>query len=63
MSKNNLGIKFKKNIELLPSLSVKQNVELLENLAVEEGDSDIEILKAIVRTKGVFDLFLTIISK
>ena len=58
MSKYNLGLKFKESILRLSSLTSKQNLELLENLANEEGDKDIEILKAIVRTKNVLDLFL-----
>ena len=58
MSKYNLGLKFKESILRLSSLTSKQKLELLENLANEEGEKDIEILKAIVRTKNVFDLFL-----
>ena len=58
MNKYELGNEFKENIERLPSLSLKQKVELLENLANEAGDNDIEIVKAIVRTKSVFDLFI-----
>ena len=58
MSKYNLGLKFKESILRLSSLTSKQNLELLENLANEEGEKDIEILKAIVRTKNVLDLFL-----
>ena len=58
MSKYNLGLKFKESILRLSSLTSKQKLELLENLANEEGEKDIEILKAIVRTKNVLDLFL-----
>ena len=58
MSKYNLGLKFKESILRLSSLTSKQKLELLENLANEEGEKDIEILKAIVRTKKVLDLFL-----
>ena len=59
MNKYELGNEFKENIERLPSLSLKQKVELLENLANEAGDNDIEIVKAIVRTKSVFDSFFS----
>ena len=58
MNKYDLGNEFKENLERLPSLTLNQKVELLENLANEEGDNDIEIIKAIIRTKPVFDLFL-----
>ena len=58
MSKYNLGLKFKESVLRLSSLTSKQKLELLENLANEEGEKDIEILKAIVRTKNVLDLFL-----
>ena len=58
MNKYDLGNQFKENLERLPSLTLNQKVELLENLANEEGDNDIEIIKAIIRTKPVFDLFL-----
>ena len=58
MSKYNLGLKFKESILRLSSLTSKQKLELLENLANEEREKDIEILKAIVRTKNVLDLFL-----
>ena len=58
MSKYNLGLKFKESILRLSSLTSKQKLELLENLANEESEKDIEILKAIVRTKNVLDLFL-----
>ena len=58
MSKYNLGLKFKENVLRLSSLTIAQKLELLENLANEEGEKDIEILKVVVRTKNVFDLFL-----
>tara|TARA_Y100001968_G_scaffold172555_1_gene157938 strand:- start:614 stop:1591 length:978 start_codon:yes stop_codon:yes gene_type:complete len=58
MSKYNLGLKFKENVLRLSSLTIAQKLELLENLANEEGEEDIEILKVVVRTKNVFDLFL-----
>ncbi len=58
MSKYNLGLKFKENVLRLSSLTIEQKLELLENLANEEGEKDIEILKVVVRTKNVFDLFL-----
>ena len=58
MSKYNLGLKFKESILRLSSLTSKQKIELLDNLSNEEGEKDIEILKAIVRTKNVLDLFL-----
>ena len=58
MSKYNLGLKFKENVLRLSSLTIAQKIELLENLANEEGEKDIEILKVVVRTKNVFDLFL-----
>ena len=58
MSKYNLGLKFKESIFRLSSLTSNQKLELLENLANEEGEKDIEILKVVVRTKNVFDLFL-----
>ena len=58
MSKYNLGLKFKESILRLSSLTNTQKLELLGNLANEEGEKDIEILKAIVRTKNVLDLFL-----
>ena len=58
MSKYNLGLKFKENVLRLSSLTIEQKLELLENIANEEGEKDIEILKVIVRTKNVFELFL-----
>ena len=58
MSKYNLGLKFKESILRLSSLTSKQKLELLENLSNEEGEKDIEILKVIIRTKNVLDLFL-----